>query len=372
MRQIVRLSVVSVFLFSLVGCDKQETSTPQAPPAPPVDVSKPITRVITEWDEYTGRFGAVEEVEVRARVSGYLDKVNFKDGQLVNKGDVLFIIDQRPFEIALQAADSRFELAEKELERGRDLRKKNSISQEELDNRVSRFELAQAELDRAKLDLEFTQIKAPISGLASRDLVNVGNLVNGTASNATLLTTIVSVDPIHFYFDAGQREYLRYVRLNQSKQRESSRTSPTPVAVKLQDENDYVHEGVMDFVDNRVDTSTGTIQGRAILDNAEGYLLPGLFGRLRVQARTDVEATLIPDDVIGTNQSLKYVMVLDGDNRVNPKPITLGKLYNKNLRIVQGLSPNDVIVVNGLLRARPGMIVTPNEVDIAAQYPHNE
>lgn len=339
-------------------------------PTPQVDVSRPISANITEWDEYTGRFAAVNGVEIRARVSGYLQSVNFDDGQFVNQGDVLFVIDQRPFKIALNSAKSRFDLAKKELERGRDLRRKSSISQEEVDRRLNEYELANAELERAKLDMEFTEVKAPISGLVSRDLVNEGNLVNGSANNATLLTTVVSVNPIHFYFEAGEQDLLKYQRLSQRRERESSRTAPNPVKVRLQDENVYLHEGVMDFVDNQVDQSTGTIQGRAILDNEDGLLLPGLFGRLRLLSRENVAAILVPDTIIGTNQSVKFVYVLDSENRMTVRPVQLGKLYNQNLRVIEsGLAPDDRIVVNGLLRARPGMQVEASEVDIAAQYP---
>lgn len=359
-------------LLMLSGC-AEETPTASQPQAPQVDVSHPIARTITEWDEYSGRFGAVHEVEIRARVSGYLEQVNFKEGQLVESGTTLFVIDQRPFKIALEAAKSRYELTKKELDRGRDLRQRNSLSQEQLDQRVNNFELARAELDQAKLDLEFTEVKAPITGRVGRDLVNTGNLVNGSAGSATLLTTVVSIDPIHFYFEAGQQEYLRYSRYAQSKQRESSREVANPVRVKLQDEADFVHPGVMDFVDNRVDQSTGTIQGRAILENKEGFLLPGLFGRMQLLSRANVDAILVPDNIIGTNQTMKFVYVIDADNRLQPRPVVLGKLYNKTLRVIEsGLSTEDVIVVNGLLRARPGMVVAPQTVDISAQYPASE
>lgn len=339
-------------------------------PTPQVDVSSPISANITEWDEYTGRFAAVNGVEIRARVSGYLQSVNFRDGQFVEKGAVLFVIDQRPFQIALNSAKSRFELAKKELDRSRDLRRKNSISQEEVDRRLNEYQMANAELERAKLDMEFTEVKAPIGGLVSRDLVNEGNLVNGSANNATLLTTVVSINPIHFYFEAGERDLLKYQRLSQTQERESSRTAANPVKVRLQDENEYLHEGVMDFVDNQVDQSTGTIQGRAILENDDGLLLPGLFGRVRLLSRENVSAILVPDSIIGTNQSVKFVYVLDAENRMTVRPVQLGKLYTQDLRVVaSGLGPDDRIVVNGLLRARPGMQVETNEVDIAAQYP---
>lgn len=369
-----RSLLLCLAICTLCACEKSTAPTnATTPPPPAVDVSHPIARTITEWDEYSGRFAAVHQVDVRARVSGYLDDVKFKEGQLVQASDLLFVIDPRPFEIALKAAESRFDLAQKELSRGKDLRQRNSLSQEQLDQRVNAFELAQAELNQAKLDLEFTQVKSPITGLVGRDIVNTGNLVNGTAGSATLLTTVVSIDPIHFYFEAGQQEYLRYSRYKQNKQRASSRDFANPVRVQLQDEDDFLHQGVMDFVDNRVDQSTGTIQGRAILDNEDGFLLPGLFGRIQLLSRSNVEAILVPDDIIGTNQTMKFVYVIDDNNTVQPKPVTLGKLYQKRLRVIEsGLSPDDTIIVNGLLRARPGIRVAPNTVDIAAQYPATE
>lgn len=357
-----------VFLM-LSGCSQPESENQQQSPAPQVDVSKPIQAVITEWDEYTGRFGAVEEVEIRARVSGYLEQVKFKDGQTVNKGDVLFIIDQRPFQIALKSAESRYALARKELERGNDLRKRNSISQEEVDRRLNELEIARATLDSAKLDIEFTEVKSPITGLVSRDLVNVGNLVNGSATNATLLTTVVSVNPIHFYFDASEGDLLKYMRLSQTDQRKSSRTTPNPVKIKLQDEDTYAHEGVMDFVDNRVNQSTGTIQGRAILDNSDGFILPGIFGRMRLLARENVSALLVPDAIIGTDQSRKFVYTVNDNNQVGRKFVKLGKLHTPELRvIVSGLEATDNIIVNGLMRVRPGMPTQPNEVNVSEQF----
>jgi RND family efflux transporter MFP subunit len=355
-------------LSMLWACSPQKPELQQVP-MPQVDIGQPIRAVINEWDEYTGRFEAVDQVEIRARVSGYLQSVEFSDGQMVNKGDVLFVVDQRPFNIALKSAQSRLKLAEKELKRGRELRNKNSISEEEVDKRTNEFELATAQLDEAELNLEFTQVKAPISGLVGRDLVNPGNLVNGTATSATLLTTIVSVNPIHFYFTAGERDLLKYIRLQQTDKRESSRTKANPVKIKLQDEDEYVHTGFMDFVDNRVDISTGTIQGRAILDNPNGSILPGIFGRMRLLGRKDLNTILIPDSAIGTDQSRKFVYVINEQNILSRKFIEVGNLHTQELRVIEsGLSESDQVVVNGLLRARAGATVEPNMVDIASQY----
>lgn len=365
------ISPSRLFLFSiliLVGCSEQAVQNQQRP-APEVDVSQPIQAVISQWDEYTGRFAAVSQVEIRARVSGYLQATNFKDGQVVKQGDVLFVIDQRPFKIALQSAQSKFELAKKELERSKGLRNSNSLSQEEADRRANEYQLALAELESAKLEMEFTEVKSPINGVVSRDYVNVGNLVTGGASGSTLLTTVVSIDPIHFYFDAGERDLLKYIRLSQSDKRESSRTKSNPVQIRLQDEQEYSHLGVMDFVDNRVDPGTGTIQGRAILDNPGGYILPGIFGRIRLLSQENVSVTLIPDTAIGTDQSRKFVYVIEDDNKVGRKFVTLGELHTPELRIIQsGLEADDQIVVKGVMRARPGASVTPKQVDIASQF----
>jgi RND family efflux transporter MFP subunit len=361
--------VISIAAVLTLAACSESTETRGAPPPAEVDVSKPIEAVVTQWDEYTGRFGAVEQVEIRARVSGYLEKTNFKDGQAVSKGDTLFIIDQRPFKIALQSAQSRLDLAKKERDRGIDLRRQNSISQEEVDRRTNEYELALAAYENAKLEMEFTEVKSPINGVVSRDFVNVGNLVTGGASGATLLTTVVSLDPIHFYFDAGEQDLLKYIRLSQNDKRESSRTHSNPVQIRLQDETEFTHLGVMDFVDNQVDQSTGTIQGRAILDNPGGHILPGIFGRIRLLSQENVEVMLVPDTIIGTDQSRKFVYTVDADNKMGRKFVQLGKLHTPELRVIKsGLEMNDTVLVNGLMRARPGALVSPKVVDLADEY----
>jgi multidrug efflux system membrane fusion protein len=358
-----------LLLVAVVSSCSEPAKQSQQKSAPEVDISQPIQAVITQWDEYTGRFAAVNQAEIRARVSGYLQQTTFKDGQTVKKGDVLFVIDQRPFKIALQSARSRFDLAKKELHRGKNLRSNNSLSQEEVDRRTNEYQLALAALEKAKLEMEFTEVKSPIDGVVSRDFVNEGNLVTGGAAEATLLTTVVSLDPIHFYFDAGERDLLKYIRLSQTDQRESSRTTPNPVQIRLQDEQEFTHLGVMDFVDNQVDQGTGTIVGRAILDNPGGYILPGIFGRMRLLSQENVSVMLVPDIIIGTDQSRKFIYVVSGENKVERKFVSLGKLHTQDLRIItEGLFPDDNILVNGLMRARPGEVVAPKRVDIASQY----
>ncbi|MBT0586831.1 efflux RND transporter periplasmic adaptor subunit [Alteromonas oceanisediminis] len=365
--KLVHISVFIIVTFTLLaGCSQPEQAQ-QPPQAPQVDVANPISATITQWDEYSGRFEAVSEVEIRARVSGYVDSVNFRDGQQVEKGHVLFVIDQRPFKIALNSAQARYDLAKKELDRGQDLRAKNSISQEEVDRRFSEFQQANAALEAAKLDMEFTEVRSPISGLVSRDYVNVGNLIS--AESATLLTTVVSVDPIHFYFEAGENEFLKYSRFTQSDERKSSRNTPNPVRIKLQDETEYSHTGVMDFVDNRIDRSTGTIQGRAILDNSDGLILPGVFGRIELLARENVDVMLLPDTAIGSDQSRKFVYVVGQDNVFARKYVSIGDLHTPELRVINsGLTASDRVVVNGLMRARDGMAVEPQTVSLADQY----
>jgi RND family efflux transporter MFP subunit len=363
-------SPIMLLLILTSACSKQLGEQVAKPQVLSVEVAAPIKSVITQWDEYTGRFDATQQVNIRARVSGYLDKVNFKDGQLVKKGDVLFVIDQRPFEITFQSAKSQFTLAKKELDRGKELLKKNSIPQEEVDRRQNEHDMALANLEIAKLDLEFTEVKTPIDGVVSRDLINEGNLINGSSNNATLLTNVVSIDPIHFYFTAGERDLLRYIRLSQSNKRESSRSAANPVKVRLQDEEGFTHEGVMDFVDNQIDQNTGTIVGRAILDNPGGFILPGFFGRIRLLAEQDVEKILIPDVVIGTDQSRRFVFILNDDGKVGRKFVTLGKLHTQELRVIEaGLTTDDRIILNNLMRVRAGVPVEAKEVKLSNQYP---
>lgn len=350
------LSALVAIPLLLSACDDDENK-PQLPPAM---VSGPIKQRLTEWDEYTGRFRAFERVEIRARVSGYLDEVRFKDGQLVKKGDVLFVIDQRPFRIALDRAEAQYDLAEKEYGRYKQLRKTNASSQQSLDERFQQLRDAKASLDHAQLEMEFTEIKSPIDGRVGRHLVDVGNLVSGGDTGAMMLTTVVTEKPVHFYFEASEQDILKYTKLDREGKRESSRTKPRPVYVKLQDEKDYSNEGVMDFVDNELDRQTGTLQARAIFENPYGSLIPGLFGRLRIAGSEEYEAMLVPDTVIGTNQSQKFVYVLNSENTVEQRTVELGPLYDGGLRIIRsGVKDGDRIVMEGIMKIRPGMKVDP-------------
>lgn len=330
----------------------------------PVKVSNPVIKKITEWDEYTGRFQARERVEIRARVSGYLESIKFTDGQFVKKDDVLFVIDQRPFLIDVERAASRNDTAKKDYERAQSLRKSSAISEEELDKAFQEFREAKANLDEAQLNLEFTEVKSPIDGRMSRNLVDMGNLISGGDQGSTLLATVVSTSPIDFYFEASEQDVLKYTRLDQDGSRESSRTFKRPVWVKLQDEDEFKHQGMIDFVDNEVDRSTGTLQGRAVFDNKDGSLLPGIFGRLRMAGSEEYEAMLVPDGVIGINQTQKFVYVVNSENMVEPKPVVTGPLHDGSMRIIrEGLKADDQIITSGLTILRPGIPVTPQRAE---------
>ena len=367
-----QVSIVFLFFF-IIGCS-QEKQPPQQQPPMTIPIAKPLLKKIIEWDEYTGRFQAVSRVEVRARVSGYVDEIKFKDGQMVKKGDVLFVIDKRPFQLQIELANAElqsaiiaWEQAKTEFERIEKLKETLAASKEEYDQRnfalrraQSTVSAAQASLNIAKLNLEFTEVKAPVSGRLSRDLVNVGNLISGGNSGATLLTTIVTIDPIHFYFEANEAQLLKYVRLNQSGERTGSRDKANPIKVKLMDEEDYVHRGRMDFVDNSVDFETGTIQGRAIFPNKDGLIHPGMFGRAQLIGSGKYEAMLIPDHIISTDQSNKFIYVVTKENKIERRYITLGPLHQKKLRIVRkGLTKDDQVVVGHIQKVRSGMTVNP-------------
>jgi RND family efflux transporter MFP subunit len=353
--------------------DKEPAPTVQAMP---VEVAIPVFEKITEWDEYTGRFEASNKVEVRARVSGFLESVNFVDGQMVKKGDVLFTIDDRPFRIALDQANADFGQAKASLKTALDnfdrveaLRESGAISTEEYDRRKQALEfakasiqLSQSRVDNAQLNLEFTRVTAPITGLVSRDKVNEGNLIDGGTSNSTLLTTIVTTSPIDFYFTASESDYLRYARLARAGERGSVRTSGIPVIIKLQDEDAFVHEAKMDFVDNVIDRNTGTIESRAVLENKDHLLEPGMFGKARIMGSAEHEAIMIPDNIIGTNQSIRFVYVLGEDNVVTTKNVTLGPLHSNGLRIIRdGITQDDKLITNNIQKISPGIAVTPIE-----------
>ena len=373
------LLFIVIIILAFTSGDAEEIETVAAPQAMPVEVSSPLVEKITEWDEYTGRFEASNRVEVRARVSGFLESVNFVDGQMVNKGDVLFTIDDRPFKIALDQANGDLSQAQASLKTAQDnfervesLRESGAVSIEEYDRRKQALEyakasiqLSQARVDNAKLNLEFTRVTAPMAGLVSRDRVNEGNLIDGGSSNSTLLTTIVATSPIDFYFTGSESDYLRYVRLARNGERRSARSEGIPVFIKLQDEQDFVHEAKMDFVDNEIDISTGTIESRAVLENKDHLLEPGMFGKARIAGSAEHEAIMIPDEIIGTNQSIRFVYVLGEGNLVTTKNVTLGPLHSNGLRIIRdGISQEDKLITNNIQKIRQGIAVTPIETEL--------
>ncbi len=367
--------IAAIACFGASSCGRAKAP---APPPPKVDVRQPIAREVTEWDEYTARIEAVESVEIRPRVSGYLQSVQFKDGTMVAKGDLLFVIDPRPYEAALRhaeadlaAASARLVLAQKNRSRSDELIRSHAISQEDADIRESGVRQAdaavqqtQAAVDRAKLDVEFTHVTAPISGRIGRKLVTEGNLINGgVAAEGTLLTTIVSLDPIYAYFEADERSFLKYVDLASTGERPSSRDFRHPVWVGLADEDGFPREGKMDFVDNQLDRGTGTMVARALLPNSDLKLAPGLFARLRLPGSGLYPAVVVPDEAIGSDQSQKFVYVVDADNKAQYRKVRTGPLLD-GLRVVrEGLTRQDWVIVAGTQRARPGMPVDARHLD---------
>lgn len=346
--------------------------------APPVDVAMPLEREVVEYDVYTGRFEAAERVEIRSRVSGYLDSVEFEDGQIVPKGSLLFVIDQRTFraevaraEANVAAAEAQRALAKIELDRATQLAARQVGTAQEVDRATAtlagaqaQLAVAEAELRQARLNLDFAEIRAPITGQMSNRKVDPGNLVVGGTNNATLLSTIVSIDPIHFVFTASEADFLRYSRLAGSGDRLAGLSTPYKVEVRLMDEADFVHSGTLDFVDNQIDPASGTIVARAVLPNPDRFLVPGTFGRIRLPGSGAFQALLIPDEAIIADQSRKIVYVVDGEGKVGVRPVVPGDLY-KRLRVIKsGLAPGDRVIVNGIQRARPGAMVTPQEVPL--------
>src|SRR3982075_1457420 len=365
--------LIVLLAVTLSACgDKPPPQAAAAPP--PVTVAQPVKRTVTDWDEFTGRFEAVEEVQVRARVGGFVTSVEFRDGAIVRAGDLLYVIDSRPFEaVALQAdgqlsdARAKAELAKRELDSALTLVQTSAVSESVVDQRRQTLQAAhaaemQAEgaLKAAKLNIEFTHVMAPMTGRVSRHLVSVGNLVQGSEGNATLLTSIVTLDPIYIYFDVDETTYLKNNKLWFEGRRPSSRDTPNPVQVTLTGEAKPSLEGKMDFLDNRLDVSTGTLRSRAVIPNKDLSILPGQFGRVRLIASAPYEALLLPDTAIATDQSRKIVFVVKNDDTVEAKPVTLGPL-DEGLRVIrEGLKAEDRVIVDGLQRARVGAKVAPH------------
>ena len=373
-----RAGALVLLLATLVAsCGRGQQQQAGVPPPPAVTVAKPVQRTVFDFDEYVGRFTAINSVEVRARVSGYLDSVDFKDGQMVKQGDLLFTIDKRPFQYTLDqaraslaTAKSNLAYAEADLKRGESLVREKTITEQIFEQRSQSFRNtqaavtgAQAAVQQAELDMQFTELRAPIEGRIGARLVSPGNLVTGgTAGNTTLLATIVSTDPIYFEFTFDEASYLRYERLAADGSDVASRGGGVAVTLKLIDEQGFPHQGRMDFVNNVIDTSTGTILARAVFKNPGGVFTPGMFGRVRVPASPPYQALLVPDTAVGTEQANKYLLVVDAGDKVQQKTVTLGQVTADGLRVIKtGLGPDDRGIVDGLMRARAGVKVKPQE-----------
>jgi RND family efflux transporter MFP subunit len=373
------LAAVAIAWASLLAsCGEAQKQA--APPPPKVTVAKPIKRTIVDQDEYVGRFVPVDVVEIRARVSGYLDQIHFTDGQIVKQGDLLFTIDQRPYQNTLEQARANLETAksnlaftQSDLARGQQLVRERTISEQIYEQRSQAFRNAKASVAaneamvrQAELDLEYTELRAPITGRIGDRRVTQGNLVMGGTGGTTLLATIVSIDPIRFEFTFDEGALLRYQRLATGRG-EVAGLGGTPVRIKLLDETEFSHPGRVDFVDNVIDRASGTIRGRAQFSNADGLFTPGMFARVQVSASAPYQALMLPDAAIATEQARKFVYVIDQDNIARLRYVTLGQAVD-DLRVIKdGLTEGDRVVINGLMRVRQGQKVTPEEQPASPQ-----
>lgn len=373
-------SVIAGALLLTGGCGKSGGGAQSAPPPPQVSVAQVLERRVKDWDEFTGRLQAVESVEIRPRVSGYIDRVAFTEGSEVKRGDLLFVIDPRPYQADYDraAADLKryktaLDLARIEMVRVQRLKDSGAVSEEELDERKSTLAQAEANvagsaaaLEAASLNLSFTRVISPIVGKVSRAEVTRGNLVTGGSNGGTLLSTVVSMDPIYLYFDADEQSYLRYTQTAHSGVGPSSNASQNPVQIGLANEEGFPHTGTVDFVDNQLNPQTGTIRARAVLRNQDGRFTPGLFARVQLLVSGEYSAILIEDRAVNTDQSQRYVLLLGPDNQIVYRQVKLGRMID-GLRVVrEGLKPGDVIVVNGAQRVHPGVTVTPQRVTMGA------
>ncbi len=376
--RIVSTAALAAGLLGFAGCGPKAARSQPAPP--PVTVAPVEKRDVVEWDEFTGRVEPVEAVEVRPRVSGYILEVKFESGQLVRKGEVLFVIDPRwhratfdQRQAELEQAQVRLDNAGREAERTPQLLANHAISVEEADARQARFKeakanllAAQATLDSARLDLDYTQVRAPIDGRVSRALLTEGNYVSGLAGGATLLTTIVSVDPVYVYADLDENSFLRFNALAAAQKLETDGNGKIPVEMQLADEADFQHHGYVESVNNRLDANTGSILLRALFPNPDGRVVPGLFARIRVPLSERHPALLVEERAIGTDQAQKFVLTLTASNTVAYQSVKLGPTVAGKRVIRSGLQGSEEIVVNGLQRVRPGMPVAPQQ-EIAGQ-----
>jgi multidrug efflux system membrane fusion protein len=367
----------------LLAACTESTKPPAAPPPPEVTVMQPKQSVLQDEDDYVGRFVAVTSIEVRARVSGSLETVHFRDGSQVKQGDLLFSIDRRPFQNALDQARATLtqalanrDFAEQDFARAQQLVRDKTITEQALDQRLQSLrnarasvEAGQALVKQAELDLQFTELRAPVDGRIGDRRVSPGNLVTGgNSGNTSLLATIITQDPIHFEFTLDESAYLRYKRaFGTALDSTAAPDKALPVTLKLIDESGFDHKGHIDFIDNVIDRSTGTLRARAVFANRDGLFTPGMFARIKLPASQPYTALLVPDEAIASEQVRKLVMTVNADNVVVPKYVELGALKG-GLRVIRkGLNAEDRVIVNGLMRARPGLNVTPR--DAGAQTP---
>ena len=375
-------NLVCAAMISAAGCLFPGQSGAQQG-ALPVEVAQPLVRTIVDWDEYTGRFEAVQRVEIRPRVSGYIKEIEFRDGQLVEKGDLLMTIDQRPFQTTLDSATAQLAAARAaqrraaiELERGEELVESGTLSVQVLDERLAaklrtdaEIEIAEAAIRAAELNVEFTEIRAPFSGRISDRAVDIGALV---VENTTEIATLVSTDPIYLVFTGSETDFLKYSRLSVAASRDSSRTEQNPVEARLIDEEGWPHKGVMNFVDNELDPGSGTIRARAILENSDDFLIPGMFARLRLIGSGEYDAILLPEEAILSDQARKIVLVVDDEGFVDARVVELGPKH-RGLRVIRsGVTADDTVIVNGVLRARPGGQVVPEMTSLTLDDAENQ
>ncbi len=358
---LVTLFALGLLLAGLSGCSGDAApNTPTSKPPMSVRVVHPEMQTLQEWDEYVGRFQPTERVQLRARVSGQLQSVHFKDGQQVDKDQLLYVIGQRPFQVAVVRATARYELAKYQFQRAESLRKNQTISESDYQQRLQEMRIEKAALEEAKLNLAFTEIRAPIAGRVGRNRVHTGNLVVGGTANATHLTTLLAQQPILFYFEVSESDVLTYRRLQENGERGALRDAGWPVFLKLQDEQAFVHEGHLDFANNELDLETGTMLLRASFDNRDGVLESGLFGRLRMAKTEPFEGVLIPDTAIGRDGARTFVYTLNQERKAEKRYLELGAIHDFGQRIIKsGLSAADQVVVGNLALIQPGMPLTP-------------
>ncbi len=385
-RPVFGVLLLSVIFCSLTGCNQHAAPAPTSPTR--VLVSHPVEKEITDYADFTGLTAAVDSVEIRARVYGFLDKVNFKEGMLVKKGDVLFEIDPRPYQAAvnqakakveMDKAKSRFDVAD--YNRSLSLARTDAVSREDLEKSLATKEVSaatvnadQADLAAKQLDLDFTKVTAPIDGRISRIIVTVGNLVqSGQSGGGTLLTTLVSVDPMYCYFDVDEHSFLRVTELIREGKAQSARDVKRPVLLGLSSEKGYPHEGTIDFVDNQINPKTGTIRLRGVFPNKNGALVPGLFGRVRIFIGQPYKAVLVSERAIDTDQGQKIIYVIDDKNTVSTRPVTVGAVQDGLIAILNGgVKVNERVIVEGFQQVKVDAVVDPKLVPMpVAATPQN-